>query len=386
MTGDYHLLAVDTGGAVYNADSSVPVSRYEANSDIATPSPAELRAAERNYPAQITDRFLRLPTLDPRVPQLAQQITRSASNDFDKAAAIESYLRTRFGYTLELPRTPVSDPVANFLFVRKQGHCEYFASSMAVMLRTIGIPSRVVNGFRSDEFNDITGNYIVRAKDAHSWVEAYFPGYGWQMFDPTPSGGSGTPQGWERVALYVDAMASFWRDWIVSYDTTHQYILGQAAVSGTRGLWEDARKWARDKYASMLEWARRSQDRVEHSPARWALTAGVIAVILLLLGNLARFVRWLYERWLQMHPERSPELAAAMWYERMSRVVARRGHEKTPTQTPQEFVRKIEDARLREPVSRFTDVYESARFGNSTEDAQRLPELYEEVELAAKSR
>ena len=68
------------------------------------------------------------------------------------------------------------------------------------------------------------------------------------------------------------------------------------------------------------------------------------------------------------------------------RVVARRGHEKTPTQTPQEFVRKIEDARLREPVSRFTDVYESARFGNSTEDAQRLPELYEEVELAAKNR
>jgi hypothetical protein len=75
-----------------------------------------------------------------------------------------------------------------------------------------------------------------------------------------------------------------------------------------------------------------------------------------------------------------------MWYERMSRVVARRGHEKTPAQTPQEFVRKIEDARLREPVSRFTDVYESARFGNSTEDAQRLPELYEEVELAAKNR
>ena len=386
VTGDYHLLAVDTGGAIYNADSSVPVSRYEANSDIATPAPAELRAAEKNYPAQITDRFLRLPTLDARVPQLAQQITRSASNDFDKAAAIESYLRTRFGYTLELPRTPVSDPVANFLFVRKQGHCEYFASSMAVMLRTIGIPSRVVNGFRSDEFNDITGNYIVRAKDAHSWVEAYFPGYGWQMFDPTPSGGSGTPQGWERVALYVDAMASFWRDWIVSYDTTHQFILGQAAVSGTRGLWEDARTWARDKYASMLQWARRSQDRVEHSPARWAVTAGVIAVILLLLGNLARFVRWLYERWLQMHPERSPELAAAMWYERMSRVVARRGHEKTPAQTPQEFVRKIEDARLREPVSRFTDVYESARFGNSTEDAQRLPELYEEVELAAKNR
>ncbi len=189
--------------------------------------------------------YLHLPPLDPRVPQLAAQITKSASNDFDKAAAIENHLRTRFGYTLQLPQTPVKDPIANFLFERKQGHCEYFASSMAVMLRTLGIPSRVVTGFRSDEFNDLTGNYVVRAKDAHAWVEAYFPGYGWQTFDPTPGGSGGTPQGWNRLALYVDAMASFWRDWVVSYDTSHQYSLGQAAFSGTRGAWESARKWAR---------------------------------------------------------------------------------------------------------------------------------------------
>ena len=102
--------------------------------------------------------------------------------------ASRTICRTRFGYTLQLPRTPPKDPIANFLFERKQGHCEYFASSMAVMLRTLGIPSRVVNGFRSDEFNDLTGNYVVRAKDAHAWVEAYFPGYGWQTFDPTPAG------------------------------------------------------------------------------------------------------------------------------------------------------------------------------------------------------
>ncbi len=180
----------------------------------------------------------------------------------------------------------MKDPIANFLFERKQGHCEYFASSMAVMLRTLGIPSRVVNGFRSDEFNDLTGNYVVRAKDAHSWVEAYFPGYGWQTFDPTPAGNSGTPQGWSRLALYVDAMASFWRDWVVSYDTSHQYALGQAAFSGTRGLWENARNWARDHYESMLNWARRSQDRVEHSPARWAILGAAIAARFFCLGNL----------------------------------------------------------------------------------------------------
>ena len=93
---------------------------------------------------------------------------------------------TRFGYTLELPRDSPQDPIADFLFVRKRGHCEYFASSMAIMLRTLGIPSRVVNGFRTTEFNDLTGNYVIRASSAHSWVEAYFPNYGWISFDPTP--------------------------------------------------------------------------------------------------------------------------------------------------------------------------------------------------------
>ncbi|MGC1645348.1 MAG: DUF3488 and transglutaminase-like domain-containing protein [Candidatus Sulfotelmatobacter sp.] len=386
VSGNYRMLATDAGGAVYNFDSQHSISRYEADSDTATASPAELRTAGRDYPLPIAGQYLRLPPLDLRVPQLAAQITKSASNDFDKAAAIENHLRTRFGYTLQLPQTPVKDPIANFLFERKQGHCEYFASAMAVMLRTIGIPSRVVTGFRSDEFNDLTGNYVVRAKDAHAWVEAYFPGYGWETFDPTPAGNGGTPQGWNRLALYIDAMASFWRDWVVSYDTSHQYSLGQAAFSGTRGAWESARKWARLHYASMLKWARRSQDRVQHSPGRWAILGTGVVLALLLLGNLGRIARWLHEKWLQAHPERSPEQAAAMWYQRMVRTVARRGLEKPAAQTAQEFVKKIEDNRLREPVARFTQVYESARFGNSAEDVKRLPELYEEVETAARAR
>ncbi len=386
LSGTYRMLAGDSGAAIYDFDAAHAINRYEADSNIAKPSPGELRTAGTDYPPPVAATYLRLPAVDPRVPQLAAQIIGPAQNDFDKAAAIENYLRTRYGYTLELPRTKVKDPIANFLFERKRGHCEYFASSMAVMLRTQGIPSRVVNGFRSDEFNDLTGNYVVRAKDAHSWVEAYFPGYGWQTFDPTPAGNGGTPQGWARLALYVDAMASFWRDWIVSYDTTHQYVLGQAALSGTRGLWENARAWASAHYASMLKWAQRSQDRVQNSPARWTILGGIVALALLLMANLGRIARWLHEKWLLANPQRSPEQAATMWYTRMSRVLARQGVKKTPAQTPQEFVRKIENARLREPVAHFTAVYESARFGNSADDAQKLPELYEEVELATRGK
>ncbi len=384
--GDYRLLAGDPGGAVYDFDAQHAVSRYEAESDIASPTAAELRTAVPNHASPVMADYLRLPPLDPRVPKLAAQLTEKATNDYDKAAAIETYLRTRFGYTLQLPKSEVRDPIANFLFVRKQGHCEYFASAMAVMLRTVGIPSRVVNGFRTDEFNDLTANYVVRAKDAHSWVEAFFPGYGWYTFDPTPAGGAGVPQGWGRLGLYLDAMSSFWRDWIVSYDTSHQIMLGQAAISSSRGMWEGSREWARKHYESMLQWARQTQGRVRNSPARWLVLGIVIAIAFLLLANLNRIVRWIQEWWVQSRPESAPQQVASIWYTRMARTLAKKGLQKPPAETAQQFVSRITDERLRKPVAQFTDTYEAARFGNSAADARKLPELYEEVELATKNR
>jgi protein-glutamine gamma-glutamyltransferase len=385
VTGGYRMLASDYGGAIYNFDAERAISRYEADSDIGTPSRAQLRTAESTIPLQIAATYLRVPELDPRVSRLASAIAGGASNHFDKAAALERYLQTRYGYTLDLPRTTPRDPIANFLFERKQGHCEYFASSMAIMLRTLGIPSRVVTGFRSDEFNDLTGNYVVRAKDAHAWVEAYFPGYGWQTFDPTPGGAASTPRGWARVGLYVDAMSSFWREWIVSYDSSHQYVLGRTALNGTRNFWEGSRSWAREHYESMLKWAERTQDHAAQAPGQWTLLGLTLAAAFLFLGNLRRILRWLHHQRLRAHPERSPEQAAAMWYAKMAHAVERCGVEKAAAQTPHEFVRKIGDARLREPVAHFTAVYESARFGNSAEDARRLPELYEEIESVTKS-
>ncbi len=383
VRGAYRALQIDAGGAVSDVDSQRSVSIYEADSDISRPSPAQLREAGDVLP-KFASSYLQLPELDARVPQLAAQITVSASNSYDKAVALEKYLQSHYGYTLQLPRSPVADPLANFLFERKQGHCEYFASSMAVMLRTLRIPSRVVNGFRSEEFNDLTGNYVIRAKNAHSWVEAYFPGYGWVTFDPTPGGTVRSPQGWGRAMLYLDAAASFWREWGVSYDSSHQYVLGQSMLSGTRSSWERTRMWARLRYARLMNLARKSQRGVEHSPGRWLGTGVAVTVLLLVLANVARIARMIRTRRLRAHPERSPDQAAVMWYERMSRYLARRGVRKTTTQTAQEFVRVIEDERLRIQVARFTDAYESARFGNSPDDALRLPDLYEEVEGATK--
>src|SRR6266446_5279775 len=292
VSGAYRTLQIDAGGAVSDLDSQRSVSLYEADSDISTPSPEQLREAG-DYLPPYAQFYLQLPALDPRIAQLAGQITIPASNNYDKAAAIEKYLKGHYGYTLQLPRSPVVDPLANFLFERKQGHCEYFASSMAVMLRTLRIPSRVVNGFRTGEFNDLTSQYLVRASDAHSWVEAYFPGYGWVSFDPTPAG-PGTAHGrWSRMMMYWDAMQSFWREWIINFDTSHQQILGQGAVRNSRQWFEQARNWARQRYLALLGAARHIQKKTLDSPVQWSIVGLLVSVPLLLLVNAGRLLRGL---------------------------------------------------------------------------------------------
>ena len=379
LEGSYGHLAIDDGGAVFDLDPEHPVNRYRVSSDIEQAAASDLRAAGKTYPPEVVSSYLQLPALDPRIPQLAKQITVSAGNNYDKARALETYLRTHFGYTLQLSRTVPHDPLANFLFERKQGHCEYFASSMAVMLRTLGIPSRVVNGFRTGEFNDLTSQYVVRASNAHSWVEAYFPNHGWVEFDPTPGASFPARTGWSRVSLYVDAMASFWREWIVNYDVGHQQSLAVSAGNRSRQMFAALRHWWRRHYKGLLAAARRTGGAIASSPLRWGLGGGLIAALLLFVVNARRLLQALGKLRLAARPERSPRRAATIWYERMTKRVARRGWRKSPTQTPDEFVFGIDDDGIRERVAEFTRHYQSARFDDSVEDARRLPELYEEI-------
>ncbi len=384
LQGNYRMVSLDAGDAVYDIDPEHPINRYEATSNIAQPSPDELRSSPDAYPPEILLNYLQLPRLDPRVVPLAQRIAASGNNNFDKAVAIETYLRTKFGYTLQLPSSVPPDPVANFLFERKQGHCEYFASSMAIMLRTLGIPSRVVNGFRTGEFNDLTAQYLVRASNAHSWVEAYFPNYGWISFDPTPAALSQTHTGWGRSTLYLDALASFWREWVINYDVGHQYNLGREATRGSLQWFERIRTWAQRSHEDLLGAARRTQRTVSSSPTRWIVGGAAAGLLLLLAGNARRLWRMFRTRRLAAHPEHSPSLAATVWYERLTRMLARKGWRKAPTHTPAEFLDIIQDGNMRESVAKFTRHYESARFGGSVPDARRLPELYEEISTAAR--
>jgi len=375
LFGGYRLIGFDRGFSFYDLDRERSITSYQAVANITVPTSADSAGP---IPPDVGLYYLQLPAVDRRVRALAASVTAPAPNDFEKARLLESYLRTTFGYTLELPSSIPEDPIANFLFNRKQGHCEYFASSMALMLRTQGIPSRVVNGFRGGEFNSVTGSYIVRARDAHSWVEAYFPGTGWVPFDPTPASPEPAATGLGRIYYYLDAAREFWREWVISYDFTHQTTVSNSALVQSRRLFERWRIELRRRYQQLLERARTLQDSATAAP-QWGTTGAIAVLALLVLLNLRRIIAALRSLRLARAPASAPQQAASLWYLRMTRSVARRGYEKAPSQTPHEFVVTIEDPYLRQRVEAFTRVYERARFADSPADAEQLPQLFDDI-------
>src|SRR4029079_2280334 len=176
-------------------------------------------------------RYLQLPDrLDPRIGPLATTIILHANenNRYDAAKAIESYLQREYGYSLDM-KASGPDPIADFLFNVKAGHCEYFASAMVMLLRTHGIASRLVNGFTSGEYHDAAGSYTVRQFNAHSWVEVYFPETrAGVTFDPTPPIGRTEPVHTGLAAQlqkYGEALELLWVQYVVGYDKQEQRSL-----------------------------------------------------------------------------------------------------------------------------------------------------------------
>jgi transglutaminase-like putative cysteine protease len=169
--------AAEIGAAVYQAESLLPIYSED-----------DLRQTGQIYPEEIARRYLGLPVSVPdRVMQLALDLTATEPTAYDRALAIEAYLRT-FPYTLDLPQPPVGDTVEiadYFLFTLRRGYCDYYATTMAVLARAAGLPARVVFGYIGGTYDAENDVYVVTEDQAHSWVEIYFPGYGWIEFEPT---------------------------------------------------------------------------------------------------------------------------------------------------------------------------------------------------------
>jgi hypothetical protein len=175
-------------------------------------------------PGALRGLYLQLPAGgDPRVKALALEITRGAAGDLAKARAVERYLRGAYGYSLFSGGE--DSGLEDFLFVRKEGNCEYFATAAAVLLRHAGVPSRLVSGFLASEFNEYGKFYDVRQSQAHAWTEAYIAGQGWTRLDATPAASSASFWGRRfagRLSRWVEAGSVNWYRHVIGYDNYAQ--------------------------------------------------------------------------------------------------------------------------------------------------------------------
>lgn len=335
--------------------------KYELR--VAAPAMGSLRGLGRDYDDTITAHYLSLPPLDPRIHTLAERLVGD-KDPVEAAAAVERHLAA-FDYTLEL-RANGDDPLASFLFDVKAGHCEYFASAMAVLLRAGGVPARLVTGYYGGRYVEQGDYYAVRQGDAHAWVEVYFPGRGWVTYDPTPASSRAAmlETMYGRLQLWLDGMRTAWRTAVIDYDLAAQ-------VRGLKGALEIARE--------------ASQRLSSTSRVPGLMVAGrVLAVVTGVLGLAVL-------GWFVWRQRRRPRSKAALrneaqrrardLYLEMSRKLARHGVEPDPARTPRELARLVLDRQLLEAalVGRVVERYLQVRFGDDTFPVEEARSLRKEL-------
>ncbi|HKE19507.1 MAG TPA: DUF3488 and transglutaminase-like domain-containing protein, partial [Kofleriaceae bacterium] len=359
--------------------------RYTVLSRLAPPPADALRRAPSVLPPGYQVYLQLPPEITPRVRALAEEIVRGATTEYDRAVAIERYLRRNLSYTLEMESPRGREPIDFFLFERRKGHCEYFASAMTVLLRAVGVPSRNVNGFLGGEWNEYDDYIAVRAGDAHSWVEVYFSGQGWVTFDPTPaSAGQLVRRGdslLDRLRRLTDTLRFKWFKWVIEYDLEQQlgffksigqlFRGGASDAMGTR--WRGVRSWS---------------DR-HRAPVGGAVVGG-LAVAAAALAWRRRRRR--AARSPTAHARRDRDPVAALYLGAL-RGLARRGWPRPPSATPREHARALSrgGAPGAAALEELTELYYAAEYGDpsatrSREQARQLAAAIDQALRAAPRR
>lgn len=337
----------DNAGDYVYWGSVAPV--YTARSPVSMPSPDELREARRGYAP--SDRyFLQIPRLDPRIVQLADSLTDGLDNRYDRAKAIESYLRS-FQYTRDLPRTAAETSLEYFLFERRAGHCEYFSTAMVMLLRSVGIQARNVNGFLGGQWSSFGEYLVVTQNEAHSWVEVWFPGFGWVTFDPTPPASAGdvaAPAWFWPGRIWFDALQHRWNKWVLDYDIESQV-----------GIFADL-------FGNQGEAPAAGDGDVSSSAVRnyWGIA--------LLVGLLLAGAAW-------ARNGRGPTTPTTAMYLQLRSACARAGLKVAPGLTPLALAQHVRHSRRAAGPSteRVVDLYLRARYGGEDLDDSDLREMRE---------
>jgi hypothetical protein len=337
---------------------------YDVYSLINMTSAEELRRRRPAYSENVKRYYTKLSHRDPRIDQLAHEITQNATNVYDQVMLVQNFLEKNYEYTtVNLPQSRV-DPVSTFLFSKKRGHCEYFATSMVVLLRHLGIPSRLVNGFLEGEYNEIGDFYIVRQSDAHTWVEVYFGNGFWVTFDPSPRDLGGVSSGsfWHFFdpRKILDSMSFFWDRYILIFSAQDQIDM----LSTIRDRYRDVNRKIREKTVKMTNSNSSWRLAWEHYRYPLVFLLGIVLMIYM-IHHFQKQRKW------RMELIRSPIL----FYQQMLLHLQRKGLEKMPATTPSEFVSVVTSTlpSAGEDVASITNLFYKARFGNyvlSAEDQE----------------
>jgi transglutaminase-like putative cysteine protease len=373
LQGAIPYLSRDVEGALSTRPHYQERISYKVYSDTEEPDEESLRQTllgnVRYFPAAIA-RHLQLPNkLDARINRLANEWIREAGalNQYDAARAIENHLQHDFSYSLEM-KSGGADPLADFLFNVRAGHCEYFSTAMAVMLRTQGIPARVVNGFQRGDYNEAAGVYTVTQREAHSWVEVYFPEANkWATFDPTPLAGRPVTErtgikGW--FSKYAEALEMLWIQYVIGYDSQEQRSLAKSFSN----RFYDFRSWVAEKFKSLKEtlsgwfsWVQLENEDGSVSYVRLFLQVLFSVLAAFGLVRLVKRIRRLgFRRTFKRRQVEDERGSKVEFYERMIKTLAARGLQRAAGETPLEFASTtgMPDA------LKITRAYNRVRFGD----------------------
>ncbi len=318
-------------------------------------------------------RYLQVPEGHARLAELAREWTTGAQTDRERAELIlAAFHRAPFTYSLEMRDPGERPPLEAFLFDWRSGHCEYYASAMALLLRTQGVPTRNVTGFLGARWNVYGAYYAVRSGDAHAWVEVYLPGEGWVTFDPTPPGRGDV--GFAASLLgelrnLADAAIVWWELDVIGFDLRSQ-----------RNIARDALRWLRSVRGASPG-SRGETDAAPASPRSPAPRALVVALALIAL--IAAGVSWWRRRAARDREPPIPErvrLVVAL-YRELEAALAARGRPRPAGRTPLEHVQDLEAGGFAgvDIVRAVTDRYNEARFGRVALSADEIGRLVEAV-------
>ncbi len=382
LQGSFSELRKDEDDGLTAYRPGMERATYSVQSDIALPTAETLRDDYGVYTAEEASRYLQLPpTIDPRISELARSVMSGFDNRFDRSRAVEGYLQTQFGYTLE-QKASGDQPVADFLFNIREGHCEYFSSAMVLMLRTQGIAARVVNGFQQGEYNETADVFVVKQKDAHSWVEVYFPQERvWVPFDPTPFAGQTNTVAETgfvaRLGQYLEAFETFWIQYFVAYDNQEQKSLFKSMSSGFSDLQSSLSGRLDDLQTDLQQWWREVRGDEGVGSSALAIGKAILAIFVVGVSIMAGGILWrkirtenLFKRLLAMMMRRRTTNVIE-FYERMQRALAKRGFIREPWQTPLEFAGSVGISEATAIASQYNRV----RFGGQDLTEDELDEI-----------